>query len=509
MNKVMNFLHKYLVIISVLIGISILLGLSYSSFFVSSNDHKAAEMYIGELKYSMTIDSESKNTLTVPSGETTIDLKINNLNPVDTYYKLLYLKNSNITIEYYESITGTDQVTTTFDKPNASITASSTNNIKLLIKNSSDTEQTIELIVKGGYITNTLADIVVPTNYNEITTVAIQETNICTTTDTLTQGLVFIKGPYTYVYKQEGAKTSTENVWKNMTTDGWGVQLTDKSSTAAVTASPCITINDKPVTSMSYMFYGSQATTIDTTKFDTRNVTNMSYMFSNTLPSSLKLNNLDTSSVTTMSNMFADCAAIVIDVSNFNTSKVTDMNSMFMNSSATKLDLSNFITTNVTNMSQMFRKSKATTIVLTSFDTSNVTDMSYMFAGTIITLLNLNSFTTKSVTTMAYMFSNTALVSLDLSTFETLNVTNMTSMFKNSSSLVRIVVLTTNTFSTTNVISSKSMFLGCTSLVGGQKTTYDSTKTDKTYARVDGGTTSPGYFTKIAYTGNPGGGTTI
>ena len=39
------------------------------------------------------------------------------------------------------------------------------------------------------------------------------------------------------------------------------------------------------------------------------------------------------------------------------------------------------------------------------------------------------------------------------------------------------------------------MFTGCTSLVGGQGTVYDSTKVDKTYARIDGGTSSPGYFT--------------
>ena len=39
------------------------------------------------------------------------------------------------------------------------------------------------------------------------------------------------------------------------------------------------------------------------------------------------------------------------------------------------------------------------------------------------------------------------------------------------------------------------MFNNCTSLVGGQGTKYDSTKVDKTYARIDGGTSNPGYFT--------------
>lgn len=39
------------------------------------------------------------------------------------------------------------------------------------------------------------------------------------------------------------------------------------------------------------------------------------------------------------------------------------------------------------------------------------------------------------------------------------------------------------------------MFSNTTNLVGGAGTVYDSTKTDKTYARIDGGTSSPGYFT--------------
>ena len=39
------------------------------------------------------------------------------------------------------------------------------------------------------------------------------------------------------------------------------------------------------------------------------------------------------------------------------------------------------------------------------------------------------------------------------------------------------------------------MFSTTKNLVGGAGTVYDSTKVDKTYARIDGGTSSPGYFT--------------
>ena len=118
MNKVLVFLkeHKYLMVALVLVGISITLGVTYSNYIVTSNNHKAAEMYIGELKYSMEIDGGTTNTLSVPTGETIIDVKVNNLNPVDTYYKLLYLKNANITVKYYESTKDTYDVVTTYNK---------------------------------------------------------------------------------------------------------------------------------------------------------------------------------------------------------------------------------------------------------------------------------------------------------------------------------------------------------------------------------------------------------
>ena len=158
MNNVLDFLkeHKYLMVALVLVGISIVLSITYSNYIVTSNNHKAAEMYIGELKYSMEIDGSSTNTLTVPTGETIIDVKVNNLNPVDTYYKLLYLKNTNITVKYYESTKDTDDVVTTYNKPNDSITSSNSNIVKLLITNSSTSSQNIALTMKGGYITNTL-----------------------------------------------------------------------------------------------------------------------------------------------------------------------------------------------------------------------------------------------------------------------------------------------------------------------------------------------------------------
>ena len=101
MNKIINGSNKYLLIIEMLVVISIVLSITYSNYFVESSNHRAAEMYIGSLKYSMKIDSNETNTLSLKPGVTVIDVDVNNLNPVDTYYKLLYLNNSNLEIKYF------------------------------------------------------------------------------------------------------------------------------------------------------------------------------------------------------------------------------------------------------------------------------------------------------------------------------------------------------------------------------------------------------------------------
>ena len=647
MNRIVNFLQKYFAVISVLIGISILLSVTFSSYIVTSNNHKAAEMYIGELKYSIEINGSTTNTLSVPSGETIIDVKVNNQNPVDTYYKLLYLKNSNLTVKYYETTKDTNDVTTTYSNPNSSVTSGNSNTIKLKITNSSTSSQNLGLSVKGGYITNTVEDITTPSTYSEITSVETPSTNIyfCTTTDTLTNGLKYVNGQYTYAYKQEGAYASSGLGWSSISNNGWGVQLTDKTSTDSVTSKVCTYINNKPIVSMQYMFYNSKATTLDVSKFDTSKVTNMSsmfaysqattldlsnfdtskvtnmggmfqdsqattldlssfntsnvtkmssmfsgsqtttldlsnfdtsrvtymsYMFSRSQATTLDVSNFDTSNVINMSSMFSNSQATSIDVSNFNTSKVTTMSYMFFISQAAELNLSNFDTSRVTDMSYMFDRSQATTLDLSNFDTSNVTDMDHMFSGSQATVIDVSNFNTSKVTDMGNMFQNSQATTLDVSNFDTSRVTSMSYMFNNSKTPILDIsnfdtskvndmkymfgssqaptldvsnfntsnVTTMNSmfdrskvatldisnfdtskvtdmdymfyfnvnlktiyvsdkFNTDNVTNSSSMFTDSTNLVGGAGTKYNSSYVDKTYARIDGGTNNPGYFTDI------------
>lgn len=135
-------------------------------------------------------------------------------------------------------------------------------------------------------------------------------------------------------------------------------------------------------------------------------------------------------------------------LSNLNTSIVTDMNSMFiMCSSLTSLDLSSFNTSNVTNMNGMFMGcSKLQALDLSSFDVSNVTDMRMMIAScSELTTIYCNKDWSQSLSHEA----------------------------------------------------SYIMFSGCKKLVGDMGTTFDTNMIDAAYARPDGGTAAPGYFTRV------------
>ena len=473
MNNVLDFLkeHKYLMVALVLVGISITLGVTYSNYIVTSNDHKAAEMYIGTLKYSMTVDGTTANVLAVPSGETIIDVTITNENLIDTYYKLIYQNNSNVSIKYYESTKNTNDNVTNYNSPNSKITSNNKNTIKLKIVNNSTSSQFIRFKIIGGFATNTLNDVIVPAGYTIIEKDTSTNTYFCTTADALVQGLQYVNGQYTYAYKQEGGYASSGLAWNNISNNGWGVQLTDKTSTDSVTSKVCTYINNKPITSMSYMFYKSEAATLDVSNFDTSKVTNMSWMFYYS-------------------------QATTLDVSNFNTSNVTNMNGMFWNSQATTLDVSNFDTSNVTNMNGMFFNTKATTLDVSNFDTSKVTDMGSMFQKSKATTLDVSNFDTSNVTNMRSMFSNSQATTLDVSNFDTSKVTNMSFMLSSSANLTTIYV--SNKFNTDNVTDSSYMFYNSTNLVGGAGTKYNSSYVDKTYARIDNGTSNPGYFTDVA-----------
>ena len=470
MQKIMDFTKRYIGVISIVLALSIILMYSLSSFIVSDDNHRAAEMYVGQLKYNLTLDGTSTNTVTVPTGTTKVDVIVTNLNRTNTYYKLLYADNSNVEVYYLEEATS-NGVKTSYNSSGDSLSVDSTSKIKLKIVNNATNEQTITLKVSGGYGTNTLADVEIPSGYSEIPKGEDIDPTVkyCNTGGDITQGTEYKDGTYTYVYKEE--YTGDLLGWFNLfSLDGWGVTLTDKESTAPVTEAPCTYINDKPVVSYSNIFLKSKANSFDLSKFNTSEVTSMSYMFSGTVATSLDVSNFNTSKVTDMGHMFATSTLTSIKgLENLDTSNVKSMSYMFGSSKLTSLDLSNFDTSKVTNMKGMFSGSKATSLDLSSFDTSNVTDMGSMFSYSEITTINgLDKFNTSKVTNMSEMFNTTKFTSLNLSNFDTSNVTNMARMFAYSESLAS---LNLSNFNTSKVTTMERMFsnVPATSIPGLEK----------------------------------------
>ena len=111
------------------------------------------------------------------------------------------------------------------------------------------------------------------------------------------------------------------------------------------------------------------------------------------------------------------------------------------------------------------------------------------------TSINLAKLDTSFVTDMNGMFRSCQnLTSLDLSSFNTSSVTNMVEMFRNNTAITTIYA--SDLFVVTQVTDSTYMFNNMsTNLVGGAGTVWSSSYTDKTRAKIDGGTSDPGYFT--------------
>lgn len=513
MQRIVDYFKQYIGVISIVLAVCILLTYSLSYFMVNTGNKRAAEMYVGELQYSITIDGSVTNVVTAPKGESVIDLTLTGITEIDTYYKLLYTyTGSGITVTYFDKTQDTSGVSTTYDLPGDSLTVKGTKKLKLKINNTSTASKTVTFKVSGGYSTNTLADVVVPSGYNQITlTTQYTNTYFCTASGTLTDGFEYTNDGLTYRYKYQTVSSYDTAVggsvdsWAVMHVDGWGVRLTNKSSTSAVTSKLCTYINNKPIKSMAYAFWRSQASTINLLYFDTHNVFNMSYAFASTsatsiynisnintssvtnmsymfnyskatslnlssfdtskvtnmsgmfygnTSSTLNISGFDTSSVTNMASMFGGSTATSLDLSSFNTSKVTNMSGMFSYSSATSYDVSGFDTSNVTNMSSMFSNSKVTTLNISGFNTSKVTDMSGMFAGVLPTTLDLSNFDTSNVTSMRIMFYNTQSTTINLTSFDTSKVTDMYGMFRN----VKATILDLSKFNTSKVTNMGDMF---------------------------------------------------
>ena len=235
------------------------------------------------------------------------------------------------------------------------------------------------------------------------------------------------------------------------------------------------------------------------------------------------IENLNTSQVKDMNRMFCGCRKLTsLDLRTFDTKRVTNMRGMFWayaddgsgvgeGMALTSINVSSFNTKNVIDMSGMFNGCvNVTSLDVSNFDTSNVTNMAAMFSAcSKLDNLNILNFDTSNVTDMAMMFRGCQnLTSIDLSSFNTKKVNNTSQMFAGwniSNTYVDNILKTIyvgDLWDMSSVTEDRNMFIRCVKLVGGNGTTYDSSKIDKEYARIDGGPSSStlGYFT---YKANP------
>ena len=207
--------------------------------------------------------------------------------------------------------------------------------------------------------------------------------------------------------------------------------------------------------------------------------------------------NLNLEKATAMNDMFYGCKKLTtIEVGNWNTSHVQYMNGMFAGcSSLETLDVSNWNTANVTGMSSMFYGcSKLKSIDVSNWNTANVTDMSYMFKNcTDLETVPVGNWNLSSVTEMRNMFEDSGIKTIDLGNWNTSHVQMTNEMFQNCKKLTTIYC--ESSFNTTSIVSSFGMFYNCINLVGEKGTTYNPDFVNITYARIDGGSGNPGYFT--------------
>ena len=501
------------------------LSYAYFSANITNKDVKDQVVETGTLMLTYTDGPEIVMNNIKPGTSITKEVSVKNTGTLDTAYNLVWQELSN-------EITNDEMVmSATCERRNAdgeveeaceglSETAIGANIVKKNIA--------IESGVTHKYvITITFKETSADQNYNQNKkfsgVLGVNEYKVntpkaiyCTFDGELTQGAEYVNGQYTYRYMQEYKGYS--NDWSNITKDGWGVTLTDKTSTAPVTSEICTYINEKPIISASYMYYNSQASTIDLSSFNTSNVNSFSRTFEGTVVKELDVSNFVTKKVRHMDGMFQKTNLTSIDVSNFDTSYVGFMNQMFYNTKLTEIKgLENFDTSMVLYMNNMFWKCPASVIDVSNFDTSSVTDMSSMFSDTVATTLDVSKFNTSKVTSMSSMFSNTQATILDVSNFDTSNVTNMGHMFSST----KTDILDLSSFNTSKVkyfnnifygINAKTiyasdkftfdsaieyagMFSNAKNIVGGAGTVYNSKQINNEYAHIDGGVDNPGYFT--------------
>lgn len=274
--------------------------------------------------------------------------------------------------------------------------------------------------------------------------------------------------------------------------------------------------NTSNVTDMSYMFASCSELTslvLDSPSpagslFDFNAATNLSYMFAgckNLSSISAFFYYRNTNNARNMSYMFYDCERLNFDpgyvmIDHLDLNSVTNTESMFEN--CQRLANISFVSraNNLTNAKKMFKNCRNLQYVTFEAYTggaANITNMEEMFCGcTALRQLGADydglSFN-RVQNTKRMLKDCTSLTRVDFQNNNLSNVRDATSMFENCSTLSQIKI-NSNLRGLNNLIASDNMFKNCTYLKGGNGTKYNPDMTNGSFARVDYGGITPGYF---------------
>lgn len=309
-------------------------------------------------------------------------------------------------------------------------------------------------------------------------------------------------------------------------------------------------LNTEEVTSMAFMFAGYQLTTLDLSTFDTRKVETMSYMFNDFGSNKSKLQTIyvgdkwSTDNVKGSTAMFGNCPDLVggkgtknADLPHNWTDEVSyacvddpehGKPGLFTYKASTPVDPREpyaLLTDNGETVTFYYDANKSQHQDALGFDFSitpgwtsakvAIFDESFKdfkptscvrwfgFCQELTEIRHLDYLNTEEVKSMTNMFVGTNFTELDLSNFDNSKVTDYIGMFWSCYNLTTIYVGDKwKTLDRDKIRLTGSMF-GCPKLYGEQGTLFcrcnrrnNGSGDDFDYARIDGGATNPGYFTR-------------
>lgn len=223
---------------------------------------------------------------------------------------------------------------------------------------------------------------------------------------------------------------------------------------------------------------------------------------------SMSISNLDVSNVSNARYAFYGCSSLVsLNTSRFVfSSKLSDALGIFRGcSSLERIDLSASDFSHVYTITDLFNGcSSLQSVILPDLSKTGETDADLtgtMFVfkdcSNLVSISDLTKFNTSKSNSLRGFFDGCArLTEVNISRFESTLIANTVEMFRNCT-MLRTIYASAN-FNTSTNTNSANMFTGCTNLVGGSGTVYNANYVNKTRARIDGGTSSPGYFTAAA-----------